>query len=113
MVSIGDFGTTELLFFAVVGLVGVFIVLKIVHHFYKAFITGVFFTTIPFGANYFGYSLATDATSIVTFMLLGISAYLTTHTIHIGLKITRTVYKPFGRFFKEKDVKRPKKLPRN
>lgn len=114
MALIAGLGPLELVLAAVLILVGTYLLLRLFHHFYKAFIVGVLFTAIPFGANAFGFSMATDAAALVTFMFIGVSVYLSLHTIYIGMKVSKVVFSPLNRFFKEKDVRRQKheKLPR-
>ncbi len=111
MSFIGELGMGGLLVIAILAVIGIFVLLKIAHHFYKAVVTGVFFAAIPFAGKFMGLGMSTDPASLVTFMLLGVSFYLTTHTMHIGLRIAKAVIGPFNRFFQEKDI-RHKKIQR-
>lgn len=108
MSLLSELGTVNLLILSVFAVIGVFVLLKIAHHFYKALVTGVFFSAIPFAASYMGYGMSTEPVSIVSFMLLGISIYLTTHTMHIGMKAAKVIMGPFNRFFQEKDIRHRK-----
>lgn len=87
---------------------GIFIALKIFQYFLKAFVVGMFFSTLPFIASMMGLEVTVNYHTIVWFLFAGMLAFFAYSSINFAFRVTGAAMSPFRRLFALKGEKEEK-----